>query len=309
MMLLRFAQRHLSKSKGALMSLILEPQAGASVKGLSSASFGVALVGSAMFATVATSEHALSPNEWRSFRVTSNEFLTHDTRKIRLEFPEPDQTSGMTTASFILTRANLNGKPVVRPYTPTSANSEKGYMELIVKGYPTGAMSKYLVELKEGDSVDVKGPNIKFTYKPSSRKHIAMVAGGSGITPMLQVALEILRNPEDNTDVTIIFGNKTEEDIILRDELSSYEAIYPGLKVVHVLSEPSESWTGYKGFINEEILKEYLPGPSVENLVLVCGPPSMMHSISGGKAKDYSQGQVEGILKNLNYTSEMVFKF
>ncbi|KAF0701104.1 Aste57867_8401 [Aphanomyces stellatus] len=309
MMLLRFTQRQMRKSK-AMMALALEPQA-ASSRASSPATVGAFLAATILAANFSTSsnENALNPGEWRSFRVYSNEKLTHDTHKLRLEFPSEDQTSGLAVASFLLTKAHINGKPVIRPYTPTSANSQKGHLELIVKGYPTGTMSKHLVELQVGDHVDIKGPNVKFTYKPNSRKHIAMVAGGSGITPMLQVALEVLRNPEDNTDVTLIFQNRTEDDIILRDELASYEQIYPGLKVINVLSKPSESWTGYTGHVNKEFLEKHLPGPSPDHLVLVCGPPSMMHDISGGKAKDFSQGQVEGALKELNYTSEMVFKF
>ncbi|RHY34282.1 hypothetical protein DYB32_001048 [Aphanomyces invadans] len=308
MMLVRLTQRAVRKQQASLVALAVEPHAKAS-----SASMGVLVGASALmlasFSTAASNDHALNPNEWRSFRVYSNERLNHNTHKLRLEFPEEDQTSGLTVASFLLTKAHLNGKTVIRPYTPTSANSQKGHLELIVKGYPTGTMSKHLVNLKAGDHIDVKGPNIKFTYKPNSRKHIAMVAGGSGITPMLQVALEILRNPEDNTDVTLIFANDTEEDIILRDELASYEQIYPGLKVINVLSKPSASWTGYTGYVTKDILEKHLPGPSTDNLVLVCGPPGFMHAVSGGKAKDYSQGQVEGILKDLHYTSETVFKF
>ncbi|RHY19262.1 hypothetical protein DYB25_003945 [Aphanomyces astaci] len=310
-MLVRLTQRTLRKQPASLMAFAVEPRAAET----SSASMGVLVGASALMlassfsTTTASNDHALNPNEWRSFRVYSNEQLNHNTHKLRLEFPEENQTSGLTVASFLLTKAHLNGKAVIRAYTPTSANSQKGHLELIVKGYSTGTMSKHLVGLKAGDHIDVKGPNIKFTYKPNSRKHIAMVAGGSGITPMLQVALEILRNPEDNTDVTLIFANDTEEDILLRDELASYEQIYPGFKVINVLSKPSESWTGYSGYITKDILEKHLPGASADNLVLVCGPPGFMLAVSGGKAKDFTQGQVEGYLKDLHYSSETVFKF
>ncbi len=253
--------------------------------------------------------NALEPKQWRSFRVHSNEKLTHNTHKLRIDFPRQNDTSGLTVASFLMAKATLNGKNVMRPYTPTSPNSEKGYLELVVKGYPTGVMSKHLVTLQAGDSIELKGPLVKFSYEPNSRKHIGMIAGGSGITPMLQVALEILRNPEDRTEVTLIFANQTEEDIILRDELASYEKLYPGFKVIHVLSKPSPSWDGPRGYVSKELVQKYMPDPSSENLVLVCGPPGMMSHVSGGKAKDYTQGALEGLLKELNYTSEIVFKF
>jgi len=52
--------------------------------------------------------------------------------------------------------------------------------------YPTGVMSKHMGELKVGDTLDIKGPFPKIPYKPNMKKTIGMVAGGTGITPMLQ---------------------------------------------------------------------------------------------------------------------------
>ncbi|OQS06284.1 NADH-cytochrome b5 reductase [Thraustotheca clavata] len=296
-MLLRVTRQHMRKiiSKSSLGAFL-----------------GGAFVAS-QFTSVASAEgekhHALSPAEWRSFRVLSNEKLTHNTHLVRFEFPSENDTSGMKVASFIMAKASVNGKNVIKPYTPTSAPTQTGFLDLVVKGYPDGALSKHIVELQPGEALDMKGPLLKFAYQPNSRKHIGLVAGGSGITPMLQVALEILRNPDDHTQVTLIFANNTEDDIILRDELAAYESMYPGLKVIHILSNPSESWTGLKGFVNKELLEKHMPAPATDSLVCVCGPPGMMAAVSGGKAKDFSQGQLEGMLKELNYTSDMVFKF
>ena len=61
--------------------------------------------------------------------------------------------------------------------------------------------------------------------------------------------------------------------------------------------------------MNEQILKEHLPPPGDDSLVLVCGPPGMMEAVCGDKAKDKSQGELKGILKTLGYTPEQVFKF
>ena len=51
--------------------------------------------------------------------------------------------------------------------------------------------------------------------------NIAMIAGGSGITPMLAVIREVIKNSADHTNIALIFANQTEDDIILRSELKN----------------------------------------------------------------------------------------
>ena len=70
-----------------------------------------------------------------------------------------------------------------------------------------------------GDSIALKGPLQKFTYTPNMKKYIGMIAGGSGITPMLQLIEKILSNGRDNTEVRLIFANQTPEDVLLKDRL------------------------------------------------------------------------------------------
>ncbi|PNH07771.1 NADH-cytochrome b5 reductase-like protein [Tetrabaena socialis] len=122
-------------------------------------------------------------------------------------FELPDgQTSGIYTASCLVTRAMIKAQPedekpkvVVRPYTPTSPPDAKGHLDLVVKVYDKGVMSKFIDNLKIGDSLDIKGPIKKYPYEPNAKKAIGMVAGGTGITPMLQVIDAILANPADKT--------------------------------------------------------------------------------------------------------------
>ena len=56
-------------------------------------------------------------------------------------------------------------------------------------------------------------------------------------------------------------------------------------------------------------MKQVLPGPTADHLVYVCGPPPMMNAISGPKTPNYEQGEVSGVLKELGYTADMVYKF
>ena len=93
-----------------------------------------------------------------------------------------------------------------------------------------GKMSQLLDSLDIGDTIDIKGPVGEIAYldpgeflikgKPRNASKLAMLAGGTGITPMYQVLKAILNNPHDNTECSLIYANQTEESILLRDEVS-----------------------------------------------------------------------------------------
>lgn len=252
---------------------------------------------------------ALDPNEFRSFPVRSIERLNHNVKRIILDLPSEGHEMGLPVASCLLTRAKINNKQTIRPYTPVNLNSERGYIELVVKEYPKGIMSKHLCDLKPGDTVEIKGPKMKLPYEPNTYKKIGLIAGGSGLTPMLQIAKEICRNPNDQTQVVLLFANSTEQDMYLQDELDAMQFLYPQFEVHHVLSRPSKEWEGLSGTITKEMIQEVMPSPSNEILVCVCGPPGMMHLICGERSKDMSQGDLEGLLKELEYSSKNVYKF
>lgn len=197
---------------------------------------------------------------------------------------------------------------VIRPYTPLDADTV-GFTELLIKKYKDGKLTPKIHDLKAGDVVQMKGPIQKFQYKANSKKEIGLIAGGTGLTPMLQVADTILRNPEDKTQVTFVFANIAEEDILLRKQLDERAAKHPNFKVHYVLEKPPQGWEGSVGYVTKELIQKYMPAPSADSTVMVCGPPPMMKAITGPKAPDYTQGELSGLLLDLGYTKEQVFKF
>jgi cytochrome-b5 reductase len=131
--------------------------------------------------------------------------------------------------------AMINEKMTGRSYTPISSDDDKGFFELLVKSYPTGIISKYIDEVAIGDCVSVKGPKGNFVYTPNMCKEISMIAGGTGITPMLQIIKAVLKNPADVTKVSFIFANVSEDDILCREELDQL-AEDPRFSVYYVLN-------------------------------------------------------------------------
>ncbi|PHJ19405.1 nadh-cytochrome b5 reductase 1 [Cystoisospora suis] len=188
---------------------------------------------------------------------------------------------------------------IERKYTPVSGNELKGYVELVVKVYRRGEqkqfpdggkMSQYLDSLKIGDNVDVMGPcgliqylgngQFLFNRRTVRKKHVGMLAGGTGITPMFQLSCAILRNAGcDTTQVSLLFANRTEEDILLRDELEEMKEAYPDqFRVEFTVDTPSSTWRSYKGFIDTEMIRATMPPPSPDTVILLCGAPPMLAS-------------------------------
>lgn len=173
-------------------------------------------------------------------------------------------------------------------------------------------MSTHIHDMKPGQRLDFKGPLPKYPWSPNKHTHIALIAGGTGITPMYQLIRAIFKNPEaDKTRVTLVFGNIAEEDVLLRSQLADLENTFPQrFRAFYTLDKPSPEWHGAKGFISKDLLKTVLPEPKEENIkVFVCGPPAMMNHVSGNKKSPKDQGELTGILKELGYDKDQVYKF
>ncbi|KAL4806883.1 putative NADH-cytochrome b5 reductase [Aspergillus unguis] len=249
---------------------------------------------------------------WVGLKVSNIETLSHNTKRVRFEFEDKEAVSGLHVASALLTKFTRPGeKPVIRPYTPTSDEDQPGFLELVVKRYPNGPMSEHIHSLNVDQRLEFKGPLPKYPWEANKHNHICLVAGGTGITPMYQLAREIFKNPEDKTKVTLVFGNVQEEDILLKREFEDLENTYPQrFRAFYVLDNPPEGWTGGKGYINKELLKTVLPEPKEDNIkVFVCGPPGLYKAISGPKVSPKDQGELTGILKELGYSKDQVYKF
>nr|KAK5445882.1 NADH-cytochrome b5 reductase [Exophiala xenobiotica] len=237
----------------------------------------------------------------------------HNTKRFRFELPESDQVSGLQVASAIITKYKgpTQDKPVIRPYTPINEEDERGFVELLVKVYPNGPMSEHLHSMNPGQMLSMKGPIPKYPWAPNKHEHITLICGGTGITPMYQLIRAIFKNPEDKTKVSLVFGNVKEEDILLKEEFEKIENEFPQrFRAFYTLDNPPESWPYGKGVITKELLKEVIPDPKSQNIkVFVCGPPGMYKALSGAKVSPTDQGELSGILKELGYTKEQVYKF
>jgi len=267
--------------------------------------------------TTDASNSALDPNEFRDFKLAKVIPYNHNSSRFVFDLPEGTD-SGLKVASCLVTKASDSsvkddkGKDVIRPYTTVTSPSEKGKLELLVKKYQKGLMTNHIFNLKVGDTLAMKGPIPNIAYTPNEYEHIGMIMGGSGITPGYQVMQAIDNNPEDKTKVTLLFSNVTEEDILLRKEFEAMQKRKPDqFKVVFTLDKPPSGWKGPSGFLTADVLGKNLPpaGLADKIKIMVCGPPPMYNAISGPKKSPKDQGELKGLLADLGYTADQVFKF
>lgn len=239
---------------------------------------------------------ALVPREKIQCKLVAKKLISHNVRLFRFALPSDDQVLGLPVGKHIFLSAKIGDKLCMRAYTPTSTIDEVGYFDLLVKIYfknvhpkflNGGLMSQYLDSLPLDSILDVKGPlgHIEYTGrgnflvhgKPKFAKKLAMVAGGTGITPIYQVVQAILKDAEDETEMYVVYANHTEDDILLREELDAWAKKHDKFKVWYVVKEPEkEGWEYSVGYITESILREHIPEGSDDSLALVCGPPPMI---------------------------------
>ncbi|KAI8391668.1 uncharacterized protein BYT42DRAFT_557655 [Radiomyces spectabilis] len=246
----------------------------------------------------------LDPKEYKNFKLIEKITISHNTALYRFGLPRSDDVLGLPIGQHISVMAEINGKQISRSYTPTSSDEDLGHFDVLVKSYPTGNISKLFGELKVGDSVAVRGPKGNFNYTPNLVKSFGMIAGGTGITPMLQIIRAICRNPEDKTTVKLIFANVNEEDILLRKELDELAAKHDNFSVYYVLNNPPEGWTGGVGFVTADMIREHCPAPSNDMKLLLCGPPPMVSALSKAAAEiGYAKPRA------ISKLEDQVFKF
>lgn len=240
---------------------------------------------------------ALIPREKIPCKLVDKQSISHDVRKFKFALPSEDQVLGLPVGKHIFLCATVDDKLCMRAYTPTSTVDEVGFFELVVKIYfkgvhpkfPNGGqMSQHLDSLPIGAFLDVKGPLGHIEYqgkgnflvhgKQKFAKKLAMIAGGTGITPVYQVMQSILKDPEDDTEMYVVYANRTEDDILLKDELDAWAEQVPNrVKVWYVVQESiTQGWKYSTGFVTESILREHIPEPSHTTLALACGPPPMI---------------------------------
>ncbi|KAK0400644.1 hypothetical protein QR680_015365 [Steinernema hermaphroditum] len=244
----------------------------------------------------------LNPQTKYPLRLIQKAIVSHNTRKFRFALPSDQHVLGLEPGQHVYLSAKIGGQLIVRPYTPISSDDDKGFVELMIKVYfkdvhpkfpDGGKMSQHLESLNIGDTVDFRGPagsiiyegDGSFAVRPDKKsepvvhkfKRLGLIAGGSGITPMLQVINAVLKDPTDKTHLSLLFANQSEDDILCRAELEELRQKHSDrFNLWYTVSKADSNWKHSVGHIDEAMIQKHLPGSTADTGILMCGPPPMV---------------------------------
>jgi phytoene dehydrogenase-like protein/ferredoxin-NADP reductase len=213
--------------------------------------------------------------ENRQMTVVSRYLETSDTVTLRL-FAENAGQLKFRPGQYVDITADIRGERVTRAYSISSAPTMAACIEITVKAQTGGKMSPWLVnDVQVGDKLAVTGPFGDFGWVASrDTADLVLVAVGSGITPMMSM-LRKLDGVTGSPDVHLIYGSRSEREIIFRHELTELALRNPNIRITHVLSGPSVFWPGHRGRISSDIVLESLNERLDRKTFFICGPSAM----------------------------------
>jgi ferredoxin-NADP reductase len=179
---------------------------------------------------------------------------------------------------FLTVTVPSDGKPVKRTYTIASSPTQQDYAEITVKHEEGGVVSGHLhTQVHPGALLEFSGPSGSFIFTGRECKCILLIGGGVGITPLMSV-LRYLTDRSWPGDIYLLYGVRTAQDIIFREELDYLQRRHPNLRVVITVSRPEGTdWKGRTGRISKELIVESVPDLT-SRYVHICGPVPMMEA-------------------------------
>lgn len=209
----------------------------------------------------------------RTMKVTNVIDETQDTRTIRLDSGEFDFKPGQFVMINVECEADGENKLVKRAYSISSPPTKKGYIDLTVKIYNAGLVSKKLYNMKVGDEFEVSGPYGHFTFDENLHKNIVLIGGGVGVTPLMCMT-EYIKDKNLDINVNLIYSSKTPKDIIFKDKIMKNR--HKKTKMHLTITRPvGHEWGGMTGRIDEKMIKKIVKDLHLPYYFL-CGPTIMV---------------------------------
>ncbi|XP_010001253.1 PREDICTED: cytochrome b5 reductase 4 isoform X1 [Chaetura pelagica] len=242
---------------------------------------------------------------YRKCKLVSKTEVTHDTKLFCLMLPKSTHLH-VPTGQHVCLKQIIAGTEVVRPYTPLLPSLPLDFKEpshhdgariyLMIKIYPCGLFTQALDCLQIGDFISVSNPegNFKKTQVQTT-EDLFLLAAGTGFTPMVKLLNFALTEVSCLRTIKLIFFNKTEDDILWRNQLEQLAFKDERFEVQFILSQPTKDWMGKQGKISSSLLSEFVKRSRKDSKVLICicGPtPFTEQGVQYLRDLGYSQEEI-----------------
>ncbi|KAL4469190.1 hypothetical protein ABPG72_008930 [Tetrahymena utriculariae] len=249
--------------------------------------------------------------ETKEAKLTEKKQVSPDSYVFRFSLTNQKDAMAYPAGShFAILRIPNSSDAFKKKYTPinTIESMKQGYIETVIKiyrpntdpKYPQGGkLTPFLENLKIGDIIKISGPIISINYdkqgyidiirkkqqedKRSKQrikpKNLFLIAGGTGIAPIFSIAQQICLDQQKDINITLLYANRTEKDILLKDQIDDLQKQYKNFKTIYVIDSgnQTQTWNGEIGRIDQNMIQKYGPSSAdKDNYVMFCGPKGMV---------------------------------
>jgi ferredoxin-NADP reductase len=171
-----------------------------------------------------------------------------------------------------------DGYSVERSYSIASEPERDGEVDISVERIADGEVSPFLHDVVvAGDRLEVRGPiGGYFVWEPSLGGPLLLVAGGSGVVPLMAMVRHRHR-AGSHVPTRLLSSSRHEEEIIYRGELDDFAAANDGFEVIHTLTRSRPAgWAGYDRRIDDRMLAEVIEPLGITTRAYICGPTALV---------------------------------
>ena len=178
---------------------------------------------------------------------------------------------------FMVSFVNDNEIKTGRAYSISSSPEQKKYLEIALN--EVAAFTKKMFGLKPGDFLKFNGPYGKFYFSKEMNEDLVLIAGGTGITPLISI-LRYCTDMELQNKITFFYSIRNPEEIIFHEDIKKLKEQNPNLRYYITITRPEEhhEWEGRKGRIDFDLLKDEIQNPE-EKVYFICGSKEFVENI------------------------------
>lgn len=212
----------------------------------------------------------LIPEKTYAMKVSAVETLSPTTVSLRGELPR-NSTFTFHPGQYVNIRVPDSGK--LRSYSMASDPAKPNSLEFHIRLLPDGQMSNFVRrDDLVGSLVEIAGPKGIF-YLREGDDPIVMIAGGTGLAPMVSMLRFVARSARARSPIVLCFGVNRPDDLYAVDQLRELKVLLPNLDLRMAMVEPQGPWDGHKGFVTDLVREDDV---TAHTQIYLCGPPPMI---------------------------------